>query len=61
MISCCGGASEVVSARIGSAWQKFRELSGFISVVLDQFCCIFVKSGKLLLWMRRCCVGWSVV
>ena len=28
MISCYGGASEAVSARIGSAWKKFRELSG---------------------------------
>ena len=25
-ISCYGGASEAVSARIGSAWKKFREL-----------------------------------
>ena len=56
MISSYGVASEVVSARIGSAW-KVRELSGvlvgkqnlswsnsgrFISVVLDQFGCIFV-------------------
>ena len=28
LISCYGGASEAVSARIGSAWKKFRELSG---------------------------------
>ena len=28
-ISCCCGASEAVSARIGSAW-KFRELSGLL-------------------------------
>ena len=28
MISCYGGVSEAVSARIGSAWKKFRELSG---------------------------------
>ena len=27
MISCYSGASEAVSARIGSAWKKFRELS----------------------------------
>ena len=27
MISCYGGVSEAVSARIGSAWKKFRELS----------------------------------
>ena len=25
-----GGASEAVSARIGSAWKKFRELSGVL-------------------------------
>ena len=30
MISCYGGASEVVSARIGSAWNKFSELSGVL-------------------------------
>ena len=27
MLSCYSGASEAVSARIGSAWKKFRELS----------------------------------
>ena len=26
--SCYGRPSEVVSARIGSAWKKFRDLSG---------------------------------
>ena len=30
MISCYGGASEAVSARISSAWKKFRELSGVL-------------------------------
>ena len=30
MISCYGGVSEAVSARIGSAWKKFRELSGVL-------------------------------
>ena len=30
MISCFGGASEAVSARIGSAWKNFRELSGVL-------------------------------
>ena len=29
-ISCNGGASEVVSVRISSAWEKFRELSGVL-------------------------------
>ena len=67
MIGCHGGASEAVSARIGRAWNKFRELSGvlfrkqglsfkqrkrFISVVLDQFCCTDMKRGNLLLRMK---------
>ena len=30
MISCYEGASEAVSARIGSAWKKFSELSGVL-------------------------------
>ena len=30
MISCYGGASEGVSARIGSVWKKFMELSGVL-------------------------------
>ena len=76
MIICCGGASEVVIARSGSGWKKFREL---VSVLVGKqglslkqrgkiyqrcvrlFCCTFVKRGNLLLWMRRVCVGWSVV
>ena len=28
MISCYGGAFDAVSARIGIAWKKLRELSG---------------------------------
>ena len=32
MTSCYGGASEVVSARIGSAWKKCRELSGVLDI-----------------------------
>ena len=27
MISCYGGASEVVSARVSTVWKKFRDLS----------------------------------
>ena len=65
MISCYGG-------EIGSAWKKFKELSGvlvgkqglslkqrgrFISVVLDQFCCTVVKQGNLLLRRSRDYVG----
>ena len=68
MISCYCETSEAVSTRIGSAWRKFRELSGvlvgkqglslkqqerFISIVLDQFCCTVVKRGNLLLRMTR--------
>ena len=30
IISCYGGASEVVSARTGSTWKKIRELSGVL-------------------------------
>ena len=30
VISCYGGVSEAVSARIGSALKKFRELSGVL-------------------------------
>ena len=32
VISCCGEASEseAASARIGSVWKKFRELSGVL-------------------------------
>ena len=30
VISCYGGASEAVSARIGSAWKKFKGLSGVL-------------------------------
>ena len=49
MISCFGGASEAVSARIGGAWKKFRELSG-----------VFVGKQGLSLMQRgkiyQCCV-----
>ena len=30
MISCYGGASEARNPKIGSAWKKFRELSGVL-------------------------------
>ena len=30
MISCYGGASEAVSARIGNTWKKFRELGSVL-------------------------------
>ena len=62
MISCCGGASEAVSARIGSAWEKFRDLSGLLvgkqglslkkwrkiyQCCVRQFCCTVVKRGMI--------------
>ena len=48
MISCHGGASGVVSARIGRAWNKFRELSG----VLFRKWFIFQATEKIY----QCCV-----
>ena len=49
MISCYGGASEAVNARIGSAWKKFRELSG----VLVRKQGLYLKQrGKIY----QCCV-----
>ena len=35
MISCSGGASEAVSAGIGTVWKKLRELSGVLVVKQD--------------------------
>ena len=49
MISCYVGASEVVSAIIGSAWKKFRELSG---VLVGKQGLSLKQRGKIY----RCCV-----
>ena len=49
MISCYGGASEAVSARIDSAWKKFRELSGVL--VGKQGLC-----SKQRVKIYQCCV-----
>ena len=49
MISCFGGASEAVSVRIGSAWKKFRELSG---VLVGKQSFSFKQLGKIY----QCCV-----
>ena len=49
MISCYGGTSEAVNGRIGSAWKKFRELSGV--VVGKQGLCL-KQWGKIY----HCCV-----
>ena len=55
MISCYGGASEAVSARIGSVWKKFRELSG----------ALVEKQGKIYQCCARpvllyCCEMWEL-
>ena len=49
MISCFGGAFEAVSARIGSAWKKFRELSG---VLVEKQGLSLMQRGKIY----QCCV-----
>ena len=49
MISCFGGASQGVSARIGSAWEKFRELSG---VLVGKQSLSLMQRGKIY----QCCV-----
>ena len=49
MISCCGEASEAVSARIGSVWKKFRDLS--VVLVRKQS-----LSSKLQGNIYQCCV-----
>ena len=61
-----------MSTRIGSAWKKFRELSGVLdgkqALSLKIFQCYVrptllstaVKHRNLLLQMKRDCVGWSV-
>ena len=49
MISCFGGASEAVSARIGSAWKVFRELSG---VLVGKQGLYLMQRGEIY----QCCV-----
>ena len=76
MTSCYGGASEAVSARIGSAWKKFRELSGVLvgkqGLSLKQQgknyqCCdrpvllFCCETWELRGTYRRGCVGWSII
>ena len=62
MICCYAGASEAVSARIGSAWKKFRELSGLLAGKQglslkqqgkDYQCCV----REVLLY---CCGTWEL-
>ena len=45
IISCYGEASEAVSARIGNAWRKFRELSGVL---------VGKQSLSLKQWGKNC-------
>ena len=49
MISCYGGASEAVSARIGSAWKNLMELSG---VLVGKHCLSLKQRGKIY----HCCI-----
>ena len=61
MISCFGGASEAVSARIGSAWKKFRELSG---VLVGKQGLFLMQRGKIYHCVRPvllyCCKTWEL-
>ena len=61
--------------RLRGTWNKFMELSGMlvrkqalslrqagkICGLLNKFCYTVLKPWNLLLQMRQCCVGWSVV
>ena len=62
MISCFGGASAAVSARIGSAWKKFRDLSGVLAgkqgLSLMQWGKIYQCCGKSVL--LYCCETWEL-
>ena len=49
MFSCYSGVSEAVSARIGIAWKKFRELSG---VSVEKQSLPSKQRGKIY----QCCV-----
>ena len=57
MISCYGGASETVSASVGSAWKKFRELSGVLvgkqGLSFKQWAEIYQCCGRPIL--LHCC------
>ena len=45
----------------GCIFEAICNVEIFISVVLDQFCCIVVKPGKLLLQIRQGCMRWSII
>ena len=62
MISCYGGASEAVSARIDSVWKKFRELSG---VLVGEQGLSLKRRGKIYQCCARpallyCCKTWEL-
>ena len=62
MISCFSGASEAVSARIGSVWEKFRELSG---VLVGKQGLSLMQQGKIYQGCVRpvllyCCETWKL-
>ena len=62
MFSCCGGASEALSARMGNAWKKFRELSNVLvgkkGLSLKQRENIYQCSVRPVL--LYCCETWEV-
>ena len=62
MISYYGGASEEVSARIGSAWKKFRELSGVL--VKKQVLCLKQRGEiyqcRVKPVLLYCCATWEL-
>ena len=62
MITCYGGESEGVSARIGIAWKKFRELSGVLvgnqGLSLKQRGKIYQCSVRPVL--LYCCETWEL-
>ena len=63
MISCYRGKSEAVSARIGSAWKRFKELSG---VLVGKQGLSLKQQGKIYHYRVRpvllyCCETWKLL
>ena len=61
MITCYRGASETVSVKIGSAWKKFRELSGVVVAKQD----LSLKQPVMCQWcvspiLLHCCETWEL-
>ena len=63
LVSCFGGELEAVSARIGSAWKKFRELSGVLvgkqGLSLKQRGTIYQCCATPVL--LYCCNKWQII